>query len=193
MSIGEAVLKRRTELGWSVYRLALTTGLEASTIADIERGKTHRPTSNTLRALESALGICLGEPEKEKGPTWKKRNYRPRFALCRKATGRTQAQAAATLRVSRTTLRCWELGETSPPAWVLARIARLYGVSVDYLIGYDEKPFQGRRCKMEGPCAAGKPIDFCCCDCPDRNGCRDRCTNHPSRCGLIRTICPLED
>ena len=196
MSLGEEVLKRRTELGWTIYRLSLVSGLSPSTLVSIERGETRSPTRKTMGALESALGISFGAsaPErKTNGPTWKKRDYKPRFALCRKATGRTQSQAAAALRVNKSTLQNWETCETSPPVWSLINMARLYGVTVGYLVGYDDKPYTGLRCAIDGPCPAGKPIDFCCCDCPDRNACQSRCENHPSRCGMIRTICPLED
>ena len=196
MSIGETVLKRRTELGWTVYRLSLATGLAASTLLDIERGKTKRPAQKTVKALESALGISLvivAPERKAGGPTWKKKGYNPRFALCRKATGRTQAQAAAALRVNISTLKHWETCETSPPIWTLINMARLYGVTVDYLVGCDGPLYTGRRCAMEGPCAAGKPIDYCCRDCPHGKTCEYRCENHPTRCGLIRTIRPLED
>ena len=140
MSLGEEVLKRRTELGWTIYRLSPATGISYSSLSDIERGKTKRPSEKTMYALESALGVSLADvaPERKAGgPTWKKKGYNPRFALCRKATGRTQAQAAAALRVKKCTLQNWEMCETSPPIWTLISMARLYGVTVDYL-GFDD-------------------------------------------------------
>lgn len=196
MSLGEEVLKRRTELGWTIYRLSLVSGLSPSTLVSIERGETRSPTRKTLGALESALGISFGASAPEKkagGPTWKKRDYKPRFALCRKATGRTQAQAAAALRVNKSTLQNWETCETSPPVWSLINMARLYGVTVGYLVGYDDKPYTGLRCAIDGPCPAGKPIDYCCRDCPSGKTCKDRCENSPDRCRLVRKIRPFEE
>ena len=57
-------------------------------------------------------------------------NYRK----ARKDAGIKVEQAAAALGVSVTTLLNWERGDTTPGADNLADMARLYGVSADYLI-----------------------------------------------------------
>lgn len=47
----------------------------------------------------------------------------------------TQEQLAKSLNITRAAYSMYELGTNVPPVDVLSRIADLYGVSVDYLIG----------------------------------------------------------
>lgn len=46
----------------------------------------------------------------------------------------SQADAAAHLGVPPRTLRSWENGEVNQPAWCVAQMSKLYGVSADYLL-----------------------------------------------------------
>lgn len=51
----------------------------------------------------------------------------------------TQVQMAQILGLPRETYRNYETGKREPPIEVLIKIANYFGVSVDYLIGYDSK------------------------------------------------------
>ena len=63
-----------------------------------------------------------------------------RFRVAREAAGLTQAAAADALGVQPSVLSRYENGLWFPKVALLRRIARLYGVSVDTLIGHDEGP-----------------------------------------------------
>jgi transcriptional regulator with XRE-family HTH domain len=50
----------------------------------------------------------------------------------------SQQQLAAKLQVAQNTVCNWENGKRSPDAEALVRLAQLFGVSVEYLLGQDE-------------------------------------------------------
>ena len=58
----------------------------------------------------------------------------------RKGKDLNQTQVAAVLRISQRGYSKYETGENKIPPEVLLRLADLYGVSVDYLLGRDETP-----------------------------------------------------
>lgn len=58
-----------------------------------------------------------------------------RFKECREAAGLTQKAAALSLKVSVQSISNWENGIRSPGLEQLVRIAELYGVTTDYLLG----------------------------------------------------------
>ena len=63
-----------------------------------------------------------------------------RIRLLRKETNLKQDEAAERLGISLSSYRRYELGEREPGASVLWKLADLYGVSIDYLVGRsDEK------------------------------------------------------
>ena len=51
----------------------------------------------------------------------------------------SQAELADALRVSRSCVRNWELGDSTPPMEELADIALFFRVSADYLMGLDKR------------------------------------------------------
>ena len=53
----------------------------------------------------------------------------------RKRHGYTQSQVALLLEINRSTYAYYELGETQPSLLILARLAQLYDVTTDYLLG----------------------------------------------------------
>ena len=53
--------------------------------------------------------------------------------------GMTQAELGAELNYSDKTISKWERGEAIPDAYVLTRLAELFGVSVDYLLSSHDK------------------------------------------------------
>ena len=52
----------------------------------------------------------------------------------RSAAGMTQAELGALLNYSDKSVSKWERGEAIPDAWVLLRLAEIFGVSVDYIL-----------------------------------------------------------
>lgn len=56
------------------------------------------------------------------------------LARCRRACGYTQLQVAEKLNYSDKAVSKWERGESLPDVAVLVELARLYGVSLDYLV-----------------------------------------------------------
>ena len=60
----------------------------------------------------------------------------------RKNRGLTQEDAAEKAGVSRQTIAKWETDETSPDLFQAKKLAVLYGLSLDELIGYDEEERQ---------------------------------------------------
>lgn len=58
-----------------------------------------------------------------------------KFKECREKAGLTQKAAALSLKVSVQSISNWETGIRSPGLEQLVRIAELYGVTTDYLLG----------------------------------------------------------
>ena len=52
----------------------------------------------------------------------------------RTAAGLTQAELGAKLNYSDKSVSKWERGEAIPDAWVLTRLAEIFGVTVDYIL-----------------------------------------------------------
>ena len=61
-TLGERVLRARTERGWSLADVASRTGLSRAYINAIERGRSKRPGADALRRLEAGLGTLTGAP-----------------------------------------------------------------------------------------------------------------------------------
>ena len=55
----------------------------------------------------------------------------------REQAGHTQIELAKLLGVSRTSVTGWENGTNSPNATYLIELSKLYGRSVDYILGLD--------------------------------------------------------
>ena len=58
-----------------------------------------------------------------------------RLRECRENSGYSQKYVALTLGISAPSVANWERGKTSPTRENVIRLADLYGVSVDYLLG----------------------------------------------------------
>lgn len=80
----------------------------------------------------------------------------------RKQYGITQEKLSKYLDVSRTTISMWESGNNQPDNDTLIKLAKFFGVSIDYLIGNElpnTKSKKGIRIPVYGRVAAGIPID----------------------------------
>ncbi len=62
-----------------------------------------------------------------------------RFYLARKKCNLTQSQVASVLAIKDTAISKWECGRTLPDGRMLKRVAELYGVTCDYLLGLSEE------------------------------------------------------
>ena len=77
-----------------------------------------------------------------------------RVAALRKAAGLSQEQLAERLDVSRQAVGKWERGEAVPDLEKTVRLARVFGVSVDSLLGLEapEGKGAGERAAVPAPC-----------------------------------------
>ncbi|MBE6747470.1 MAG: helix-turn-helix transcriptional regulator [Ruminococcaceae bacterium] len=60
-----------------------------------------------------------------------------RLKSARKKYGYTQKNVAEILKIKRSTYAKYENGQAVPPADIFIRLATMYGIHVDYLIGRD--------------------------------------------------------
>lgn len=77
----------------------------------------------------------------------------------RKAKGYTQARLAKELNIHQTAISQWETGRTSPDQQTAKKMADLWGVSMEYVLGYSEKPQKTNWIPVYGRVAAGIPIE----------------------------------
>lgn len=63
-----------------------------------------------------------------------------RLRKCRDEAGLTQIKVATYCDITEKAYQNYELGVHEPKVRILARIARLYNVSIDYLVGLTDDP-----------------------------------------------------
>lgn len=62
-----------------------------------------------------------------------------KLKLLRKQKGLTQLQVAKRIGVSKAVISNYELSNRTPPYEILIKLAKLYNVSTDYLLGIDDR------------------------------------------------------
>ena len=67
-------------------------------------------------------------------------NLAKNLSALRRAMGLSQEKAAEAVGVTRQALAKWEAGETTPDVLHCDRLAQLYGVSLDDLLHFEQKP-----------------------------------------------------
>ena len=67
-------------------------------------------------------------------------NLAKNLSALRRTTGLSQEKAAEAVGVTRQALAKWESGETTPDVLHSDKLAELYGVSLDDLLHYEQKP-----------------------------------------------------
>lgn len=83
-----------------------------------------------------------------------------RLREARKAKGMTQIEVSRIIGISQTGYSDWETGKNRVDAVSLNRLAELYGVSVDYLLGSSEVPTNNvLRIPVLGSVPAGVPLE----------------------------------
>jgi len=107
-----------------------------------------------LWGMITAIEIAF-EKQSENSPTYPKlqiftnatcrRNTMKRIKEQRKQLGLTQKQLSQQLGIANSTLSTWERGDAAPDYSNLNKLASIFGVSVDYLVGSRNDPLQSRR------------------------------------------------
>lgn len=67
-------------------------------------------------------------------------NLAKNLSVLRRASGLSQEKAAEAAGVTRQALAKWESGETTPDVFHSDKLAELYGVSLDDLLHFEQKP-----------------------------------------------------
>ena len=207
MAIAERIRDERKRKGITQETLAAVAGVARNTVCVIEIGRRPAAGDKVLFKIASALEIDpkelgVGAAAAEKYAVTEmiktaakfgqpQKGFCPRFAYCRKATGHTRSDAAKQLGISQNTLGAIEACSVVPTAPLILKMAALYGVSCDYLLGHRPDTYDGRFC-MFVYCEAGELHDHCCADCQHRASCEVRCENSPAKCGGVRTRRPNE-
>lgn len=67
-----------------------------------------------------------------------------RIRMLRKEAGYNQKELGEILKVGQTTVSAWETGRSEPPTEFSNKMAKLFGCSIGYLMGYeDESEYRG--------------------------------------------------
>ena len=74
-----------------------------------------------------------------------------RLRECRKKKGLPQIKVAIYCDITEKAYQNYELGVHEPKVSILMRIARFYGVSIDYLVGLTDDPTPYPRAQEETP------------------------------------------
>ena len=130
--------------GLSQKEIALTIGVTQPTVSDWFTQKKN-PRGESLDKLEKLLNASKAEilgyapiqTDESPSTTEDDEPDANRLRECRKIKGLTQKCVADMLGVSSPAISQWEKGETSPSSENLAKLAKIYGVSTDYLMGLD--------------------------------------------------------
>ncbi|NLK71696.1 MAG: helix-turn-helix domain-containing protein [Clostridiales bacterium] len=78
----------------------------------------------------------------------------------RKEKGYSQQKLAEKLGVSRSTISMWEIGSSQPDNEMIIKIAEVFGVTTDYILGKEKTPSKkGVRIPVLGYVPAGIPIE----------------------------------
>lgn len=91
------------------------------------------PYQFNIQNLEREFILCLPE----------------RLRLLRKQNHMNQQDVAAPLHIDRSTYAYYETGTTQPPLSILVKLALLYDVTTDFLLGYPQKKRQPSAFELE--------------------------------------------
>ena len=96
----------------------------------------------------------MGLKEKDKNRSV----FSQRVSLLRRASGMTQKQVAQSLSIDRSTYAYYENDKTKPDYGTLVRIARIFQVSTDYLLGLTDSNLPITSVMREPPMTYGGPL-----------------------------------
>lgn len=136
MTVGKIIRDKRIEAGLSQDKLADIIGVSQSHIAAIERGAIKTPRRETLIKFQEALGFDLTEymPPPETEDRAQARYLSHHMIEYRKRTGRSRADIAKEIGISRHTYQQIETQRLEPTQRVLEAIADLCEMTVKELL-----------------------------------------------------------
>ncbi len=130
MSFGTTLKFLRKKKGLTQTEFAKNFQISSGTIAMWETNK-RQPDQETLIKLAEFFNVTIDyllTTDDNQLPT-------NTYQIERKKLGLTQTELAKLLSIDSTTVSKWELGKTIPTQKMLTRLASLYNVSTDYLLG----------------------------------------------------------
>lgn len=115
-----------------------------------------KPSADTLQALAEFFGVTIDDlvgrtgdstepaaritPRPALGTAQSSRRCTDRLRMAREAKNLTQADVARAIGVARNLVSRWEIGDRKPQGDALVKLADLFGVTTDYLLGRSDTP-----------------------------------------------------
>lgn len=138
--------------------------LDYSAKTDIEKAQIKKAKQKHKETVVKTASQKVGrtgrkrQEEKEDLPySFNKELFGERLKEIRKDGGDNQIELAEKLHLTSAMLTLYEKGSSLPPLDILFNIAKIYGVSIDYLMGISNKvqpQKDGQEIKVEMPCPA---------------------------------------
>ena len=122
------------EKNLTAYRVAKETGISQGLMNEYKSGKKIPTVQNLVKIadfLNCSIDVLVGRETMEGGV----RVFKEKLRAERTKKNISQSAFAAKLFISQQAYAKYELGKASPNPEVLAKIADVLGVSVDYLLG----------------------------------------------------------
>lgn len=130
--IGEFLRLEREKRNISVGEVHLRTDIPPKEYLQYEEGKL--PIDKKTLKLLSRL-FLIPRKYKQLADDPKKSTMANRITQLRVVNGRTQAETAELLEIAQTTYAGYETGKHQPDIDILVKLANLYKVSLDYVVG----------------------------------------------------------
>lgn len=116
-----------------------------------------KPSADTLQALAEFFGVTIDDlvgrtgdsstepaapitPQPAFGTAQSSRRFTDRLRMAREAKNLTQGDVARAVGVARNLVSRWEIGDRKPQGDALVKLADLFGVTTDYLLGRCDTP-----------------------------------------------------
>ena len=131
-TIGNYLKFIRAEKGVSPERIQLQTDIPPKEYLQYEEGKLPID-KDTLKLLSRVFPIPRKYKQLADDP--KKSTFANRITQLRISNDRSQAETANLLEIAQTTYAGYETGKHEPDMKMLIKIANLYNVSIDYVVG----------------------------------------------------------
>ena len=130
------LIKLREDLGFTQDEVAIKIGISRQYYGMIESGERNVPV-RTAKKIARILGFEWtvfydGQDAESEVP-----EYAKRIKALRVKVGYTQKNLSDVLGKTESAIRMWELGLSSPNIDTLQSLAKVFGVSLDYLLGLE--------------------------------------------------------
>ena len=140
MNVGEYIKKLRIDAGLSQEELGKQLGVQRAAVQKWECGR----VQNLKRDIIKKLSIIFNVPpasfiEVYSNDIQSDALLSQKLKELRLNKGLTQIEFAKTFNIANGTVGNWETGKREPDYEMLSRIADFYGVTIDYLLGRDQK------------------------------------------------------